>query len=556
MTGLGGFLLLATASAQDLRPVGPSYLTGSLASFDSHRQRIVAVDRSRRTWEHDGRGGQGWFARPGYAPQAWDLALVYAPSLRRTLSVLPNDPGAPMSVFGYDGVEWANVPASNAPTGRLQASFVWDSQQQRLVMFGGADSWLSQWFDETWTFDGAAWTQHLSTTRPPARTLAAMAYDSARQRVVLFGGLGVNSPLADTWEWNGATWSPRSTPTTPAARWAAAIAFDPGRSRCVLYGGLGTVATAPDELWEYDGVDWTLRAPTGALPTGRLGASMVYDDGLGEVVVVGGNEPTVASTALARTCWRWNGTRWLLHSTVGAEPGPRTGGSLAVEPGNASVVLFGGAHANGPLLADTWRWDGQQWTELPVTGPSGRAQATCCAHPAGVWLFGGADGVTSIQYLGDTWGWNGSAWSQLVSGNAPSPRMHAAMAYDAPRNRAVLFGGYDSTMLGDTWTFDGTAWQQLTPANTPSPRFGHALAYDPVAARVLLFGGLDSNFQALTDTWSFDGVNWTQLAPATTPTGTGHCSMQFDMSRQKLVMVTGPYLFGQSGIASAWSFDG
>ena len=71
-------------------------------------------------------------------------------------------------------------------------------------MFGGDDA------AETWTFDGARWTQY-KVSGPPARTVAAMAYDSARQRVVLFGGntrhgvppYGYDN---DTWEWDGRRW--------------------------------------------------------------------------------------------------------------------------------------------------------------------------------------------------------------------------------------------------------------------------------------------------------------------------------------------------------------
>ena len=40
------------------------------------------------------------------------------------------------------------------------------------------------------------------TAAPPERSFHAMAYDSARGRVVLFGGI-VASWVNDTWEWDG-----------------------------------------------------------------------------------------------------------------------------------------------------------------------------------------------------------------------------------------------------------------------------------------------------------------------------------------------------------------
>ena len=46
---------------------------------------------------------------------------------------------------------------------------------------------------------------------PPPRSYTSMAYDEARQRVVLFGGIGKpGETLGDTWEWDGQAWSQRA----------------------------------------------------------------------------------------------------------------------------------------------------------------------------------------------------------------------------------------------------------------------------------------------------------------------------------------------------------
>ena len=52
-------------------------------------------------------------------------------------------------------------------------------------------------------------------------------------------------------------------------------------------------------------------------------------------------------------------------------------------------------------------------------------------------LFGGfgASGV-----LGDTWAWNGTEWRKLAE-SGPEPRGMGYLAYDARRDRVVLFGG-------------------------------------------------------------------------------------------------------------------
>ena len=46
------------------------------------------------------------------------------------------------------------------------------------------------------------WYQQSPLTSPPERFDHALAYDSAHNQVVLFGGLGSNY-LNDTWLWNG-----------------------------------------------------------------------------------------------------------------------------------------------------------------------------------------------------------------------------------------------------------------------------------------------------------------------------------------------------------------
>ncbi len=543
--------LEACLHAQDLRPVGPGYLVPNRVCYDSLRQRHVGLDYTGRTWELD---GASWSVRPDRTafPQASGLTPVFASSLRRSLVVAPDAQLASMVTWGFDGFEWSQLAAANAPGGRTDANFVWDPIHGCLVMFGGDSTGLPGPLDETWTFDGSVWVQHSPIVTPPARSFAAFAADPVRQRVVMFGGYSsLLGPLGDTWEWDGTNWQQQFTATTPAARNHAAMAYDPARVRCVMYGGFGPSLGSPTEIWEYDGVDWSQVVSAGAQPGWRMAHSMAFDDRLAEVVVIGGYEGTYPTTSAASTSWSWNGSRWQQQAVLGDVPSPRYGTNLATEFGFADCILFGGAGLQS-MLADTWRWDGTGWTELPVPGPPARANAASCSAPSGVWMFGGAGGGSSIQYYGDTWQWNGSAWSQLAA-TGPSPRANTDMAYDAMRGVAVLFGGYAGIPRGDTWTFDGASWQQRTPANAPSPRFGHALAYDHSSGLIVLFGGLDANLQPLTDTWTWDGINWSQRSPAVSPTGTGYCAIQFDLLRQRLVLLT-QQTFG--GLVSAWTFDG
>ena len=53
------------------------------------------------------------------------------------------------------------------------------------------------------------------------------------------------------------------------------------------------------------------------------------------------------------------------------------------------------------------------------------------------------------------------------------------MAYDAHRQRMVLFGGRNnSTSFNDTWEFDGTDWTTIPTGHSPAAQSGLSMTYD------------------------------------------------------------------------------
>lgn len=77
------------------------------------------------------------------------------------------------------------------------------------------------------------WTQ-VSDIGPCARFQHGMAYDEARDRVVLFGGraIGVTPGTevrpSDTWEWDGESWT-QVEDVGPSGRSEFAMAYASGR---------------------------------------------------------------------------------------------------------------------------------------------------------------------------------------------------------------------------------------------------------------------------------------------------------------------------------------
>jgi hypothetical protein len=149
--------------------------------------------------------------------------------------------------------EW--TPVGPDPFGRSLAAVAYDSARHRVVRFGGEPGGSGAASD-TWEWDGTAWVNVTPLVSPPARSGHALAYDSARGRTVLFGGRDSHGGLlADTWEWDGAQWVDVTPAVSPAARSGHAMAYDSARGRVVLCGGsrAGTLG----DTWEYSSLETT-----------------------------------------------------------------------------------------------------------------------------------------------------------------------------------------------------------------------------------------------------------------------------------------------------------
>jgi hypothetical protein len=88
------------------------------------------------------------------------------------------------------------------------------------------------------------WIQQNPSISPPGRILPGMAYDSEESKVVLFGGLG-STDLNDTWEWNGSDWTQLNPPDFPSARHGQAMVPD-AQGNVVLFGGYNFSAVLSD----------------------------------------------------------------------------------------------------------------------------------------------------------------------------------------------------------------------------------------------------------------------------------------------------------------------
>jgi hypothetical protein len=259
------------------------------------------------------------------------------------------------------------VPQSTARPPLIGAAAAYDRRRGTAVVFGGSDSSRLD-TDLTWVLDDRDWTLRSPIVRPPPRSGATLTYDATRGRSVLFGGSNNFGLLDDTWEWDGVAWTDR-TPISPAisppARVGAASAYDAARGVVVLHGGFGTAATV-DDTWEWDGTTWTER--TGApRPAKRAGHAMIYDERRARIVMFGGTDDTAFTTTWFADTWELDGA-WHPVTPAASPPG-RGAHGMAYDPQRGEVVVHGGRRV--AQLDDTWRFDGVRWYRLTTSGSAG-----------------------------------------------------------------------------------------------------------------------------------------------------------------------------------------
>ncbi|HZJ55279.1 MAG TPA: hypothetical protein VFD38_14160 [Myxococcaceae bacterium] len=309
----------------------------------------------------------------------------------------------------------AGPPGGNPPVDsgvRPPASaghdLVYDDALQRVLLvnagLGGTTAPPSTQPTQLWSWNGAQW-RVLDSAGPPIRSLAGVAYDSTRDVLVMHGGsYTIQVPYGDTWEWRAdAGWRRIDVPG-PGILDHTQMSDDPLHGQVVLFGGQRDLTTFPEDVWTFDGGQWTPLA--GAGPGSRVHHAMQYHPGFGGVVVFGGFVPGVSDRG---DTWLWNGA-W---AEVAPPRLPRTHARMAFDEGRGTMVLVGGASsADEPLV------------------------------------------------LRD------AGWEPLGVAGAPPPRYLPGVAYDRARGVLVVFGGgnpANSALLDDTWELGAAGWRRVDP---------------------------------------------------------------------------------------------
>jgi cysteine-rich repeat protein len=356
----------------------------------------------------------GGLTSTGYTAETWELAgstwtlqtLSVAPQARAfhtfTAAAGTYTADALVLVGGTDGLgtafndvweyvtinaarQWIRFAVPFAPTVR-KSPLVYDAKREQVVMFDGGGLANA----DTWSFDTHVWQPAQMPSAPSRRDQHALAYFTARERVVLFGGSTASGLANDTWLWDGAQWTQVSGIGPPARR-QATMAEDRARGVVVLFGGLDAAGQKLGDTWEFDGTSWTDR--TAGAPLDVPGAPTIEYDPISErMIMLDGGDGT----------WWYAGGAWQRLVTAHS-PGARAQVTLAYQPGRQRLLLFGGNYG-ADLYTDAWELYADDWHPVPTAGepppPRNGSRGAFHVGEALLVIFGG---TSNVGFLNDTW---------------------------------------------------------------------------------------------------------------------------------------------------------
>jgi N-acetylneuraminic acid mutarotase len=385
---------------EEISDAGRGDVAPTLDSAESEAPGVAALTRRRRPRRRT------WAIALGAALVALALGLGLGLGLTGT---------------GHQSA-WTKVdPAGTLPWARAGHLMVYDPPSGRLIIFAGGNN--HGWINDTWAYDPGAntWTElKPSGTVPSPRADLAMAYDPITRRLILFGGQGETAdktgPYNDTWAYDSVAnaWTElKPAGTLPPPRVAAAMAYDPATKKIILFGGWSRSDTPGyfNDTWAYDSAanTWAELKPSGTLPLPSCAQSIAYDPSSGRMILFGGawqagvNNDTRAYDPTANT--------WTKLRPEGTLPSARAGSAMAYDESSHRMIMFGGGNDDASkYFDDTWAYDpvANTWTELKPSGalPGARYWPSLAYVPSTgkVVLFGGMIGGSSASvYYSDLW---------------------------------------------------------------------------------------------------------------------------------------------------------
>jgi hypothetical protein len=303
---------------------------------------------------------------------------------------------------------WTHLgPSGSAPTARSSHSAIYDPVRDRIIVFGGNDGSLR---NDVWALSLSgvpAWTQLTpSGTAPTGRANQTAIYDPVRDLMVVFGGLD-GTYRNDVW-----TLSLSGTPTwtnltpsgsAPTERSDHSAIYDSARDRMVVFGGTNGFFLGDVWTLSLSGTPaWTSLSPSGSIVP-RAAHTAIYDPVRDRMLVFAGSSISALNDVNALSLS--GAPAWTAITPSGSVPGARSQHTAIYDPVRDQMVVFAGL--NFAAFNDLWVLSlpgSPAWTNLAPSEfgvPSRRLYHSAIYDPVRdrMVVFGGYDG----SYRNDVW---------------------------------------------------------------------------------------------------------------------------------------------------------
>ncbi len=236
---------------------------------------------------------------------------------RSILTILPNDwifgTATRLQTWAYDDNSDTWTRLADGPRYLGGQRIVYDSESDRVILFGGQDATTFDVMNETWAYDynTNTWTNMQPAVSPRARNYHGMTYDAKADRVVMWGGAGARAELKGavnaavwTYDYNTNTWQEQENQKdTPSVRYYIFLAYDSKADRIIMYGGY---AYGNDETWVYDlNTDTWQQMQPAANPGALSRFNLVYARDANKTILFGGQLGAVSGQYVGDT-WSYS----------------------------------------------------------------------------------------------------------------------------------------------------------------------------------------------------------------------------------------------------------
>lgn len=299
---------------------------------------------------------------------------------------------------------------------------------------------------------------------------------------------------------------------SPDPRHLEEIAYDSKRDKIVLYGGGGTVIgkglVFPDHVSEWDRSMW--KDAQSAVPGNRVGHALVYDTHEKATFLITGITEAQAASKVNLNVWKWDGVQWQVSNA----DAPMKTSEAAYDPISKRILAYGDVHNKtqlrqgpDPQKFELWELKSNRWKQLSTTGPATNSPYEIA--------FDMARNALVIPFWENgksvVWEWKNEKWDKIATtGDAPSARNRYALAYHPQEKATFLFGGRNASnpFLNDLWKWEGQSWIKIETQSAPSIRAAATMEYGK--GSLYLYGGV-TEWGHTNEIWQWTNGKWTLL---------------------------------------------